>query len=145
MSKRRRVPLMKNLYSTHTEIRSMIQDFKTGKTVEEHQALTIERYALLRPLVKSTYLMPVLQGFRPEEYVSHLRQYGNLLDHGQWVGVGSVCKRNTDISQIRSVLHAIKKERPALNLHGFGLKQTAISDGFVRQCLFSADSMAWSS
>lgn len=117
---------------------------KTGKTVEEHHALTIERYSVLRPLVKSAYLMPVLQGFRPDEYISHLRQYGSLLGHGQWVGVGSVCKRNTDIGQIRSVLHAIKKERPTLKLHGFGLKQTALSDGFVRQCLFSADSMAWS-
>lgn len=117
---------------------------KTGKSVFQHQCMTIDRYVLLRAEVKAVYILPVLQGYAPREYVDHVKHYGKLLSHGQWVGVGSVCKRNSSISQIRSVLGAIKKERPDLKLHGFGLKLTALSDGFVRECLWSCDSMAWS-
>lgn len=117
---------------------------KTGMTVDEHQSLTIERYVKLKSKVKNVYLMPVLQGFNPSEYVEHIRQYGDLLEHGQWVGVGSVCKRNARVSSIHRVLGAIKQTRPDLKLHGFGLKLTALQDGFIRKCLFSADSMAWS-
>jgi hypothetical protein len=117
---------------------------KTGKSVSEHQALTIERYAELKCKTERTYLMPVLQGYAPEEYASHVRQYGALLKHNAWVGVGGVCKRNSNLKMICAILRAIKREREDLLLHGFGLKQTALADGFVRRCLFSADSMAWS-
>jgi hypothetical protein len=117
---------------------------KTGKTVEEHQSLTIERYIKLRRRIKTSYLMPVLQGFTAQEYVNHIRHYGVLLKHCAWVGVGSICKRNSSISSIQIILGAIKKERPDLCLHGFGLKTTALSDGFVRRCLSTSDSMAWS-
>jgi hypothetical protein len=116
---------------------------KTGKTVEEHQKLTIEGYLKLRTLV-NTYIMPVLQGFAPAEYVSHVRQYGNVLSQGQWVGVGSVCKRNGNPDAIEDVLIAIKTERPDLKLHGFGLKIKALELGTIRQLLHSSDSMAWS-
>lgn len=117
---------------------------KTGKTVFQHQAMTIERFVLLRDGVRCVYILPVLRGYQPQEYVDHVRHCGRLLRHGAWVGVGSVCKRNTDIRQIRRVLGAIKKERPDLKLHGFGLKTTAFTDGFIRACLWSCDSMAWS-
>ena len=39
---------------------------------------------------------------------------------------------------------AIKRERPDLRLHGFGVKTTALASSVVRDCLYSADSMAWS-
>jgi len=64
---------------------------KTGKTVEEHQDLTLKSSVALSPQT-SAYVMPVLQGFSPKQYASHVRQYGELLEFGQWVGVGSVCK-----------------------------------------------------
>jgi hypothetical protein len=118
---------------------------KTGLSVAEHQRLTIERYDELRRLIDSAiYLMPVLQGYRPLEYVDHLRQYGERLPAGAWVGVGSVCKRNGDPSQIRDVLYCIKRARPDLRLHGFGLKRTALSWHWIRTALYSADSLAWS-
>jgi hypothetical protein len=117
---------------------------KTGKTVSEHQDLTIIRYLELHRLIKTTYLMPVLQGFMPEDYIRHLHQYGSLLGYGAWVGVGSVCKRNTDVAQIRRILGSIWSHRPDLKLHGFGLKETALADGYIQKCLFSSDSMAWS-
>jgi hypothetical protein len=115
----------------------------TGKSVAEHQALTVERYAALLPLADA-YVLPVLQGWLPADYASHVRQYGALLRPGQWVGVGSVCKRNTNVGGVEAVLRAILGVRPDLRLHGFGLKLTALRDAAVRSLLYSADSMAWS-
>jgi hypothetical protein len=88
--------------------------------------------------------MPVLQGYDPADYVSHIRQYGDRLARGAWVGVGSVCKRNGNKAAIEAVLWTIKKERPDLRLHGFGLKSTALGSSLVARLLHSADSMAWS-
>lgn len=116
----------------------------TGMTVAEHQRLTIERYDALCPLVDGVYIMPVLQGYRIEDYLSHIDQYGDRLPHGAYVGVGSVCKRNGDVRQIEAILMAIKTKRPDLKLHGFGLKTTALTSGLVRELLETADSMAWS-
>jgi hypothetical protein len=116
----------------------------TGLTIAEHKNLTIERYDALLQCDTGCYIMPVLQGYAPEDYVNHIRQYGARLAHGAWVGVGSVCKRNGDSRAIEEVLLAIKAERPDLRLHGFGLKKTALFSGLVRALLFTADSMAWS-
>ena len=117
---------------------------RTGLTVAEHQRLTIERYDRIRAVVTDAYVMPVLQGYTPAEYVDHLNQYGDRLTPGMWVGVGSVCKRNGNPRAIEAVLLAIHSVRPDLRLHGFGLKKTALSSGVVWQLLHSADSMAWS-
>jgi hypothetical protein len=117
---------------------------KTGLTVADHQRLTIERYDALIAEETGVYIMPVLQGYQPAEYVSHIRQYGDRLKPDMWVGVGSVCKRNGNRSAIRAVLHEIKRERPDLRLHGFGIKTTSLADGYIRSMLYSADSMAWS-
>jgi hypothetical protein len=117
---------------------------KTGLSVEEHQRLTIERYDDLLPLVEGVTILPVLQGYTVSDYLRHLEMYGDRLAPGAWVGVGSVCKRNTDIGQIEAILSAIKQARPDLRLHGFGLKLTALSSPVVRDLLESADSMAWS-
>lgn len=116
----------------------------TGLTVAEHQRLSIERYDALVACKTGVYILPVLQGYKPQEYVEQLRAYGARLAQGAWVGVGSVCKRNGDAKAIEAVLCAIKAERPDLRLHGFGLKSTALRSGLVRACLETADSMAWS-
>lgn len=116
----------------------------TGLPVADHQRLTIERYDALLAAQTGVYIMPVLQGYTPSEYVSHIRQYGGRLTPGMWVGVGSVCKRNGSPKRVLDVLIAIKTERPDLKLHGFGLKITALSKGTIRALLESADSMAWS-
>lgn len=118
---------------------------KTGLTQADHQRLTIERYDQLRACdLGGVYLMPVLQGYSPESYVDHIRQYGDRLKPGAWVGVGSVCKRNRDWVAIVDVLIAIKAERPDLRLHGFGVKTASLIEPNVRNLLYSADSMAWS-
>jgi hypothetical protein len=86
----------------------------------------------------------VLQGYQPNDYVQHIRQYGDRLTPGMWVGVGSVCKRNGDPAAIEDVLLAIKAERPDLKLHLFGLKTTALKSKAIRDMTHTADSMAWS-
>jgi hypothetical protein len=118
---------------------------KTGLTIADHQQITIERYDGIRAAVPSHIrIMPVLQGFAPEDYQAHIHQYGDRLTPGMWVGVGSVCRRNGNPAAIEAVLRAIKIERPDLRPHGFGLKLTALSNAFVRDNLESSDSMAWS-
>lgn len=117
---------------------------RTGLSVPEHQRLTIERYDALLGEDTGVYILPVLQGFAADDYVQHLAMYGARLASGQWVGVGSVCKRNGDPRQVAAVLLAIKEARPDLRLHGFGLKTTALANPLVRSLLHSADSMAWS-
>lgn len=118
---------------------------KTGLTVLDHQQLTIERYDLLRLAdCAGVPILPVLQGFHPDDYVRHIEMYGERLPTGARVGVGSVCKRNADPGEIMHVLLAIRNVRPDLRLHGFGLKVTALRHPVIRQWLASADSMAWS-
>lgn len=118
---------------------------RTGLTVLRHQELTVERYDALMALdTAGVYIMPVLQGYEPSDYVRHLAMYGDRIARGAWVGVGSICKRNGDPRAVAAVLHAIKEARPDLRLHGFGLKATALADPLIRQLLTTADSMAWS-
>jgi hypothetical protein len=117
---------------------------KTGLCVGDHQVMTTKNYRLLSMAKTGVYIMPVLQGYAPQEYVEHIRVYGNALQVNAWCGVGSVCKRNSDVGQIWSILNAIKTRRPDLRLHGFGLKQTALKHNSIRKMLYSADSMAWS-
>lgn len=124
---------------------------KTGLTIADHQRLTIERYdALVAELDRlfggkcPFHVMPVLQGFAPQDYAEHLRIYGDRLKPGMWTGVGSVCKRNGAPEKIVAVLSSIHSLRPDLRLHGFGIKQTSLLHPGVRSMLYSADSMAWS-
>lgn len=118
---------------------------RCGRTVGQHQAMTIARYdALVACDTGGVYIMPVLQGYAPEDYLAHLRSYGDRLAPGAWVGVGSVCKRNAQPGQVEVILRLIKAERPDLRLHGFGLKRTALESPVVRELLDTSDSMAWS-
>lgn len=117
----------------------------TGLDLATHQRLTLERYDALRVLVgDSAYVLPVLQGYLPEHYAAHVCAYGERLAPGDWVGVGSVCKRNGSPREMAAVLRAVAQVRPDLRLHGFGAKLTALQSTEVRSLLHSADSMAWS-
>lgn len=117
---------------------------RTGLTVADHQRLTIARYETLLSLGPTVTIMPVLQGYEEGEYLRHLRDYGRLLAPGAWVGVGSVCKRNSRPGQVARILQVIHRARPDLRLHGFGLKTTALTLPLVVRHLYSCDSMAWS-
>lgn len=117
---------------------------RTGLSVEEHQQLTIERYDQLLKTNPPVPIMPVLQGYRSSDYLKHLQQYGDRLNLNQWIGVGSVCRRNGNPNEIANILKGIKLLRPDLRLHGFGLKIQALNNPEVRNLLYSCDSMAWS-
>lgn len=115
----------------------------TGMTVTDHQELTVARYDALKASTDAP-IMPVLQGFKPSEYLDCLALYGDRLTQGMRVGVGSICKRNSHPAMIEHILGMIKAKRPDLRLHGFGLKLTAIARTNISNLLYSADSMAWS-
>lgn len=117
---------------------------RTGMSVKRHQELTIERYDRLLDCGLSVHILPVLQGFQPEDYVRHLEAYGDRMTAGMWVGVGSVCKRNGKPEDVAAIFTLLHNERPDLRFHGFGLKITALRHPVIRQLLYSADSMAWS-
>lgn len=48
---------------------------KTGKTIREHQELTIESYANLRATAPDVPWLPVLQGWHPDDYEAHFEMY----------------------------------------------------------------------
>jgi hypothetical protein len=117
----------------------------TGKTVDEHQALTVESYLFLR-LAWSYYsdlpcpFIPVLQGWSPGSYVRCWELYeqaGVDLAALPVAGVGSVCGRDS-IIQISAVFAMLGE----LRLHGFGVKTAGLE--YFGDALESADSMAWS-
>jgi hypothetical protein len=117
---------------------------RTGLSVGAHQQLTIDRYDQLCTRVSGVYIMPVLQGFLVDEYLAHVEMYGQRLIPGGWVGVGSVCKRNSTPQQVIAILDAIHRVRPDLRLHGFGIKWSTLTQPAALARLSSADSMAWS-
>ena len=84
------------------------------------------------------------QGYEPEEYAKHTRDLSPHLEEQEWVGVGSVCRRQGQPVQVARVISAILGVRPDLRLHGFGVKTTALTDASVALRLHSVDSMAWS-
>lgn len=145
--------LVRRLASDPGLVAAVSQDFmcepfmlaKTGLTLADHQRMTIERYDEISACdLGGVYLMPVLQGYAPEDYARHLRAYGARLGPGAYVGVGSICKRNGKPAAIAAVLRAILGERPDLKLHGFGIKTTSLAQAEIFDLLYSADSMAWS-
>ena len=115
-----------------------------GGTVARHQALTTERYLELRDMVGEVHVMPVVQGFSPDEYASHAADLAEHVPEGSWVGVGSVCKRQGAPAGLLAVLAAVHEVAPTWRLHGFGVKSTALAHYKVRSHLWSVDSMAWS-
>lgn len=115
---------------------------RTGLTVAEHQARTIQSYLELRELAPSVPWAPVLQGYELADYHRHVAAYaaaGIDLDAAPVVGVGSVCRRQgtDEVAEVIGSLAAL-----GLRLHGFGIKTLGLAR--VAHLLASADSMAWS-
>lgn len=94
--------------------------------------------------------MPILQGWRPEDYLRSVALIGEVLaQHGRaWpslVGVGSVCRRDLrGPFGLWAVLEVLDRVLPAhVGLHLFGVKSDAINElaGWPR--VVSVDSQAW--
>ncbi|QYN41012.1 hypothetical protein K1T35_47580 (plasmid) [Pseudonocardia sp. DSM 110487] len=127
---------------------------KTGLTVAEHQARTVDNFLQLRTLWPeysddSCPFEPSLQGDpeSPEDYLRCIERYTaagvDLRDPEQvdMVAIGSVCRQeNTDL--IERIVSAIVDALPDVPLHGFGVKSGGLRR--VGHLLTSADSQAWS-
>jgi hypothetical protein len=119
---------------------------KTGLSVDEHQARTVENYLTLTSLWpqfsdEDDPFMPVLQGWTLADYQRCADRYaaaGIRLDEYPVVGIGSVCRRQST-GEIGAIVSAFT---PWLALHGFGVKTGGL--GAYGHLLTSADSMAWS-
>lgn len=114
----------------------------TGLSVPEHQRLTVANFLELRRLAPDLPIIPVLQGFRVDEYHRHVEMYaaaGVDLATEPLVGVGSVCRREstTEAALIFQTLAA-----RGLRLHGFGVKGDGID--LYYGSLESSDSLSWS-
>ena len=114
---------------------------KTGKTVAEHQARTVESVLTLRDMAPDLPFVPVLQGWNLADYLACADLYeqaGINLAAEPTVGVGSVCRRQSE-TEIEDICAALAQR--GIRLHGFGVKTLGLR--YARH-LHSADSMAWS-
>jgi hypothetical protein len=115
---------------------------KTGKTVAEHQALTIESVVTLRAIAPYVPWLPVLQGWHVDDYLSHIEQYraaGICLTREESVGVGSVCRRQST-REGGAIFNAIA--RAGIAIHAFGVKVDGLK--MYGHRVRSADSLTWS-
>lgn len=115
---------------------------KTGKTVAEHQALTIQNYLTLRDLAPEILWCPVLQGWHLIEYYHHMVAYlkaGIDLTKLRIVGIGSVCRRQ-HVVEVAQLIRWFAYS--GLRIHGFGFKTKGLQ--IAHDALASADSLAWS-
>jgi hypothetical protein len=111
-------------------------------SIAVHQARTVANYLELPSLAPDLPFVPVLQGWRRDDYhrcVELYQRAGVDLAAEPLVGVGSVCRRQAS-GEIEVIVHSLASM--GLRLHGFGVK----AGGLVRyaDCLESADSLAWS-
>lgn len=115
---------------------------KTGLSVREHQERTVANYLKLRELGPELPFIPVLQGWKIDDYHECVDLYydaGVVLTKQPIVGVGSVCRREST-DEIGEVMGSLWSR--GLRLHGFGVKAQGLSQ--YSHYLSSADSMAWS-
>jgi len=118
---------------------------KTGKSIQEHQDLSIENQVELLDLSKGEQptLMGTIQGWTVQDYLSHvdqLRERGALIDY---MGIGSVCRRHST-KDILKIIRTLRKSLPKrIKLHAFGVKTEVLKHRIIDD-LYSSDSMAWS-
>lgn len=115
---------------------------KTGKTVREHQQLTIASLVELRRLAPEIRWAPVLQGWKLADYLEHIEMYraaGFDLRYERIVGVGSVCRRQGTL-EANEIMRAIAAR--GIRIHAFGVKRDGLA--LFGDRLSSSDSMAWS-
>jgi hypothetical protein len=115
---------------------------KTGKTVEQHQQLTIDNYLTLKTLAPQLPIIPALQGWEPDDYLRHRDMYdqaGIDLTKCDRVGMGTFCRR-ASLQPVHNLVHKLHQD--GIRMHGFGVKQDGLP--IMGPDLTSADSLAWS-
>lgn len=111
----------------------------TGKSVEEHQALTVQSYSDLRGLAPEITWMPVLQGWSNADYLRHIDMYRAAGFDDMRFGLGSVCRRQ-ETGGVSALIAKLRGD--GFELHAFGFKLRGLAK--CSNDLDSADSMAWS-
>lgn len=114
----------------------------THLSVLEHQKRTVDNFLELRRLAPDLPIIPVLQGFKVEEYHRHVEMYAEAgvdLTIEPLVGVGSVCRREST-SEAALIFQTLAAR--GLRLHGFGVKGDGID--LYYGSLESSDSLSWS-
>lgn len=78
-----------------------------------------------------------------------------LLPEGQWVGIGSTCKRNTNPEVVAQILDALEEQTRSrwtrqprgivttMKVHLFGFKTTGLKQSNIKDRIYSADSFAY--
>lgn len=118
---------------------------KTGRSVEENQRLTTEAAARMMPLADGVPGQPVvvIQGWTREQYLAHLRELESLGLLTDYVGIGSICRRNSDL-EIADVILSIRDALPdRCKLHAFGVKGSVLKSLEVVKAVDSVDSGAY--
>ena len=117
---------------------------KTGYSVEYHIINTVENYHKMIMKLSEEEIkqcIPVIQGWKIQDYFYCIEQYENNGLIAPYMGVGSVCRRGS-ASEIAKIISMIKGELPNVKLHGFGVKKSVI--GLLpNDVLYSIDSAAY--
>lgn len=117
------------------------------RTVRDHQRRTTERHVSLLNLLEDGEIvgqpLSVIQGWTIDDYLTHVEE---LRDHDaltDYVGIGSVCRRNQE-AEIRRIVLAVRDAvPPGTKLHAFGVKSSVLRYPDVRHALASADSQSY--
>lgn len=121
-----------------------------GRTVEDHQQMTTDRHRELLDLVDDpNYTVPgqpiaVIQGWTVDDYLQHINQMRAAGTLTEYVGIGSVCRRNQE-DEIREIVLTVREELPdwITGIHAFGVKGSVLKYPRVREALTSADSQSY--
>lgn len=118
-----------------------------NRTVEDHIEMTLQHHLQLIDKLDDYNItstpVPVLQGWRIEDYLKSIDLYK---EHGlisDYMAIGSVCRRHQD-HKIKRVINNIRNNLPrSTRLHGFGVKISVLKDKSIWDALWSVDSGAW--
>ena len=159
-------------YMCEPSVIAELQSQGIRASIRIHQRKTVDRYIKILEEADKQGLkvpvMPVLQGWEPEDYRVHWWMYETALNsrfktqyerdipgpfypsylqENAWMGIGSTCKRNTNPEVVSMILDEITRfpcvEPNFTKLHLFGFKKTGLKQSDIKDRIHSADSFAY--
>lgn len=118
-----------------------------GRNVRGHQRMTTERHVSLLNALEDRDIdgqpITVIQGWHVNDYLRHIDQLRQRDAVTEYVGIGSVCRRNQE-SEIRQIVLNIADElSDGTDIHAFGVKGAVLEYPDIRETLSSADSQSY--
>ncbi len=97
---------------------------------------------------KKINFMPVIQGYKKQEYIHCVKEMvrREIILEGDYVGIGSlVARRKLKETRaiIRSIYNYLKKEILNFKIHCFGINLSIIKDKVIFNMIKSIDSLTW--